>query len=266
MLQNLAANSGRFQSGSSELHAGAGEMQRTAEEISQASQRQREGMAWVTGAMEGLAELISQVQAGVEDSQMRTEQAVAFSQEGAGAGQEAARAMEAIQNATGRMVKAVAVIQEIAGQTNLLSLNAAIEAAKAGELGKGFAVVAEEVRKLADRSAQATQEIRTLIEEVDRVVAEGSEAVSTSVETLEAIGGDIASLASASGEIVAALKTQVVTCEEMRGQVKNTTGDFEQSAAATQEMAAALAEVARTAADLAGLADGFSTQVTCYTF
>lgn len=264
VFQALSANSQRIAAGSLELNTTAGEMNTTSSEIAAICERQRQGMSQVANAMDGLSALISQVESEVEDTRNRTEQAAAFSQEGASAGQEAARAMEAIQNATKRMSKAVAVINEIARQTNLLSLNAAIEAAKAGTLGKGFAVVAEEVRKLADRSGQAAREIRTLIEEVDKVVSEGSEAVGSSVETLEAVGADIASLATASEQVVAALRTQVETCNAVRGHVEATNVDIERSVSASTEMAATVVEVARTASSLTDVVEDFSQQLTSY--
>jgi len=263
LFQTLAANSGRIRTGSAELGVRSSAMQKAADEFALTTERQRQGMGQIAETMDGLSELIAKVQEGVRDSLQRTEQAVAFSQEGAGAGQEAARAMAAIQNATGRMVKAVTVIQEIAGQTNLLSLNAAIEAAKAGELGKGFAVVAEEVRKLADRSRQATGEIRGLIEEVDRVVAEGGEAVGTSVDTLEAIGGDIASLATVTAEIAGTLEAQVVTCSSVRSRVRATLADLDQGAGGA-DMAATVAAVVQSASVIAGAAEGFSAQASSY--
>jgi methyl-accepting chemotaxis protein len=264
IFQTLASSSERIASGSVQLSSTAEEMHKTSEEIAQASERQSTGMGQVIGAMDGLSTLIEQVQGGVEDARSRTEQAAQFSREGATTGQEAARSMEAIQQATGRMSRAVAVIQDIARQTNLLSLNAAIEAAKAGSMGKGFAVVAEEVRKLADRSAGSTREINALIEEVDRVVSEGSEAVTTTVEVLEAVGGDIGSLSSAFEQTVAYLQAQVGTCNEVRGYVAATNLEIEHSASASTEMAATVGEVARTAADLAQVSESFAAQASKY--
>jgi methyl-accepting chemotaxis protein len=263
-IRSLAANSERIASGSSQLSASAEEMRKASAEIAHGCDRQREGMVLVNGAMDNLSDLIGRVESGVEDARSRTEQAAAFSQDAAAVGQEATRAMEAIRLATRGMAKAVAVIQEIAGQTNLLSLNAAIEAAKAGETGKGFAVVAEEVRKLADRSAHATQEIGSLIAEVNRVVSEGGDAVGSSVEALEAIGGDLTALAAASESLVAALRAQVSTCDQVRGHVQATSRDIEQNVSASAEMAATVSEVARTAGDLAQVAETFAQQAARY--
>jgi methyl-accepting chemotaxis protein len=261
LARDLAAESRRLVEGSATLGATAADVDAASEELVRSNEQQREGMGQASAALATLAELIQQVELQVEDTRSRTEQAAAFSQEGAGAGQEAARTMEAIQQATKRMAKAVAVIHEIARQTNLLSLNAAIEAAKAGALGKGFAVVAEEVRKLADRSGQATREIHTLIEEVDQVVAAGSEAVGSSVEILEAVGADIGSLTAASEQTFATLQVQATTCEEVRRLVSATQQNLARSSRAGQDLAENVGTVARGARDLARIAEQIPLQL-----
>ena len=260
-LQALGGNSSRVAIGSVELSSTAEEMRKVAEDIASSCERQQQDISQVTSSIDNLSTLISQVKDGVEDSQSRTEQAADFSREGAGAGQEAAKAMANIQEVTGRMTLAVAVIQEIANQTNMLSLNAAIEAAKAGQLGRGFSIVAEEVRKLADRSSSATQEIEALIAEVDRVVAEGIDAVGTTVEVLEAIGTDITALSAAAGELVGVIQAQVGSCDEVRNFVEESNHEVEKSVGASFEMSATVAEVARTAAELAEVAEALASQL-----
>jgi len=264
IFRELAHDSERVASGSLELSATSEEMRTTADAIAQAGERQRHSMNSVSRAMDDLSRLIGQVEAGVEDSRTRTTDAVRASGKGAVAGEAAARAMEAIQSTTGRMSKAVAVIQDIARQTNLLSLNAAIEAAKAGTLGKGFAVVAEEVRKLAERSAQSTREIHSLIEEVDTVVLQGADAVSESGKSLESIRGSITALAGAMDQIAGAMQTQLQTRNSAMGDVETAVSEAERTLSASTQMAATVSEVARTASELAKIAESLAAQVARY--
>jgi ABC-type amino acid transport substrate-binding protein len=173
--------------------------------------------------------------------------------------------MNAIRDATKRMAQAVTVIHEIANQTNLLSLNAAIEAAKAGEQGKGFSVVAEEVRKLAERSAQATREIQALIQEVNTRVEQGGSTVSRSVESLASIRSHIDNLASNFRGIAEAMKQQTSTGTEVRSRVEGTTKEIERTATASLELSATVDEIVRTSVELSKVAAGLTARVSRYT-
>ena len=145
-----------------DLQNEAGTLKQAVEALSTASNQQAASLEETAAAME---EMTSNVQNNVQKSnEMATmaAQTDASAKEGADLANRTADAMTEIQSATNSINDAVAIIENIAFQTNILSLNAAVEAATAGDAGKGFAVVAQEVRNLANRSADAAKEIKTL--------------------------------------------------------------------------------------------------------
>ena len=264
IFQSLAGDADNVASGSTELSATADEMHTTSNEIAGVCERQRVSMNSVLESLDRLSEVIGKMNDRLGQATAQTDQAVTVSREGGQAGEATAKAMEAIRDATLRMSQAVNVIQEIANQTNLLSLNAAIEAAKAGTMGKGFAVVAGEVRKLAESSAQATQEIQDLIAEVDACVERGGQTVTRSVDALNLIHGHIDSLAEHFQGIAEAVEEQVATGGEVRKFVEATNTEIDRSVSGSHELSSTVGEVVRTAGELAKVAEGLAGHVSRY--
>jgi len=248
-------------SGSTELAASADQMAHTVDEIAkvgEALNRAGEQIALAVKALLGNIEAMGR-QTAQTDAQAKT--AVLDAEQAAQAGKEAARGMTEIQDVTGQIVQAVRVIQDIARQTNLLSLNAAIEAAKAGAQGKGFAVVAEEVRKLAERSRSSAQEIETLIQRTQETVSRGVRSVDTTLQALEAIHRHIGVISTSLKEVGALSEQQASTSAQVDRRMQETSGQLTLNAASTHEMAATVQEVAATAEALARVADGLKQVV-----
>ncbi len=262
LFAELRDASTQVASGATELSATANEVGRASEEIAQFAEGQRQASEGTSAAMTEFAASIQEVSANIRTSNVQTETMVKATDEGAKQGKATVRAMKDIREASQEMVKAVAVIQDIARQTNLLSLNAAIEAAKAGVHGKGFAVVAEEVRKLAERSAEAAKQIGDLISQTEKAMQEGVRTVEGTELTIRTIQENIQAVASASKEIAMATEEQSRTSDEVAKQVESTSLATERSAAASTELSHTVAEVNRTAEHLARISENLATAVS----
>ena len=166
-------------------------------------------------------------------------------------------AMKQIAEASRKITDIIGVIDEIAFQTNLLALNAAVEAARAGDAGKGFAVVAQEVRVLAQRSAQASKEIKTLILNSDNQVQNGVELVKKAGDSLSGIAGAVQQVASLISEIAAASKEQAGALDEINSAVASMDEMTQKNAALVEETTAAAQSMSGQASDLRQLMSFF---------
>jgi methyl-accepting chemotaxis protein len=248
-----------------------GELVRAIEEIAAGAQLQARSIGEASVAIGKLGEEISQVSSFSTKVSTATTRAQVAATSGAESVQKTVEGMQSIKTSTGLVASSiqelgrysdqigsiVETIDDIAEQTNLLALNAAIEAARAGEQGRGFAVVADEVRKLAERSSSSTREIAELIGQVQRGTREAVAAMDQGVKEIES-GSQLAETAGDSikkvMDIVQAAANQTERISRAIGRMEGSSQQVmqvmgsvstvvEQSTAATQEMAASSQQV-----------------------
>jgi methyl-accepting chemotaxis protein len=171
----------------------------------------------------------------------------------------AVAAMGEIEQSAGQINQIIGVIDEIAFQTNLLALNAGVEAARAGDAGRGFAVVAQEVRALAQRSAEAAKEIKTLIANSSEQVQRGVKLVAETGHALKGIVTKMVEIDTLIGEMAKSSQEQAGGLSQVNTAVNQMDQVTQQNAAMVEEATAAASNLRSEALELASLIARFET-------
>ncbi|MEK1864521.1 MAG: PAS domain-containing methyl-accepting chemotaxis protein, partial [Rhizobium leguminosarum] len=239
------------------ISAGSNEIRTAADDLAKRTEQQ-------AASVEETAAALEEITTTVKDSSRRAEEAgqlVARTKDHAEHSGEVVRdaigAMDQIENSSREISNIIGVIDEIAFQTNLLALNAGVEAARAGEAGKGFAVVAQEVRELAQRSAKAAKEIKSLITASGSHVANGVALVTNAGSALQEIASQVHEINTNVTAIVEAAREQSTALGGISQSINTVDQGTQQNAAMVEEQTAASHGLAREAAALFELLEQF---------
>lgn len=258
-VNNLRNMVGDITNASSAITTAASEIAQGNADLSQRTEEQASSLEETASSMEELTSTVKQNADNAKQANHLSTSARDQAETGGAVVGQAIEAMAAINKSSKKIADIISVIDEIAFQTNLLALNAAVEAARAGEQGRGFAVVASEVRNLAQRSAAAAKEIKSLINDSVEKVEEGSKLVDLSGKTLTDIVESVKKASDIIAEIAAASQEQSSGIDQVNKAIGQMDEVTQQNAALVEEAAAASESMDEQAKALQRLISFFDT-------
>jgi len=285
MVDNIKGLMNEVREATAAVASASSEISASTEELAAGSHEQSTQTSEVAAAIEQMTRTLEQGSAGIQKAAQTAQQAGENAQQGGKVVDDTILGMRRISdvvNQSAEQVKVlgtssdkigeiIGVIDDIADQTNLLALNAAIEAARAGEQGRGFAVVADEVRKLAERTSKATKEIAVMIRQIQSDTGQavtsmkkGTEEVSTGITMAEQAGTmlrnivtNAKSVAEMIQEIASASREQTTTANQISKNVDSISSVTQESASGTQQIARTAEDLNRLTENLQNLIDKF---------
>jgi methyl-accepting chemotaxis protein len=249
-VDNLALNVSTIKEAADSIRAAAGEIALGNSDLSQRTEQQASSLEETASSMEEIASTVKQ---NADNAKQANQMAVTASDvavRGGSVVQQVVDTMAEINESARKIVDIIGVIDGIAFQTNILALNAAVEAARAGEQGRGFAVVAGEVRNLAQRSAAAAKEIKTLINDSVDKMEGGAKRAADAGRTMEEVVASVKRVTDIMAEIAAASQEQSSGIEQVNQAIGQMDYGVQQNAALVEQAAAAAESLEEQATNL----------------
>mgnify|MGYP001809643991 CR=1 FL=1 len=248
--EKLAQTVGQISHASDAIAAASSEVSMGSSDLAERTEQQASSLEETAASMEELGATVRSNADNAQRANRMATDARSAAESGGQVAEAAVDAMRRIEDSSRKITDIIGVIDEIAFQTNLLALNAAVEAARAGDAGRGFAVVAQEVRNLAQRSAQASKEIKSLIMDSDSQVRGGVELVQKAGAALGGIVSSVHDVAALIGEMASASAEQASALDEINSAVAQMDEMTQKNAALVEETTAAAQAMAGQAGDL----------------
>ncbi len=241
------------------IRNGSDEIAAASDDLSRRTEQQAANLEETAAALDEITATVKRSAEGARDASVAATGARQDAEKSGEVMQEAVAAMTEIEASSGQISQIIGVIDEIAFQTNLLALNAGVEAARAGEAGRGFAVVAQEVRALAQRSAEAAKEIKTLIASSSFQVERGVKLVGATGQALGDIVSKVGKIDQLISEIAQSSQEQATGLNQVNTAVNQMDQVTQQNAAMVEQATAAASNLKREANELARLVVRFET-------
>ncbi len=250
MRDSLSNIVGEVRNGTEAIAIASNEIASGNMDLSARTEHQASSLEQTASSMEQLTSTVKQNAEHAADANRLAGEASTLAAEGGAVVAQVVSTMSSINESSKRIVDIISVIDSIAFQTNILALNAAVEAARAGEQGRGFAVVAAEVRNLAQRSAGAAREIKSLIDDSVNRVATGSQLVDRAGTTMEQVVASVRRVDDIIANIASASREQTSGIEQVNAAIRAMDDVTQQNAALVEQSAAAAQSMQDQAANL----------------